>query len=185
MNIAVYLGSHAGDSPAYTNNARALGMWIGSSGHTLVYGGTTAGLMGVLADSALEAGGKVIGVLPNVPLIMDQKHPGLSEYICSDDVADRRSRMIELADAFVALPGGLGTLDEITEVLSLVSLDLVRQPIVFFGAESYFEPFKVLFEHMIAKGFSSRGYFRNVCFTEDIGKLAAFLEGHNINANYS
>lgn len=185
MNVAVYLGSRPGDSPAYAKNAEALGRWLGKSGLTLVYGGSKGGLMGVLASAALSEGGRVIGVLPDVDLIMQLKQPGLSQYVYTEDVAERRSRMIELADAFVVLPGGLGTIDEITEVLSLASLDLIRQPIVFFGAEGYFEPFRALFKHMIQKGFSEEAYFKNVCFTESLDELAAFLRGHNINANLS
>lgn len=185
MNVAVYLGSRPGDSPAYARNAEALGSWLGKSGLTLVYGGSKGGLMGVLASATLSEGGRVIGVLPDVEAILRQKQAGLSQYIYTKDVAERRSRMIALADAFVVLPGGLGTVDEITEVLSLASLDLIPQPIVFYGAEGYFEPFKALFEHMIAKGFSSKEYFKNVCFTENLEELAAFLKAHNINANLS
>lgn len=185
MNVTVYLGSRPGDSPAYTRNAETLGNWIGSSGHTLIYGGSDGGLMGVLASAALNAHGKVIGVLPQVEAIMQREQAGLSQIIYTEDVAARRSRMIELADAFVVLPGGLGTLDEISEVLSLASLDLIWQPIVFFGAEGYFEPFRALFRHMIEKDFSSESYFKNVLFTEELDELAAYLNAHNTKAKLS
>ncbi len=183
MNIAVYLGSRPGNSPAYTKNAQVLGSWIGKNGYTLVYGGSNGGLMGVLASAALQEKGSVIGVLPKVDAILKRTQAGLSEYIYTEDVAARRSRMIGLADAFIVLPGGLGTIDEITEVLSLASLGLARQPIIFFGADGYFEPFKALFQHMIDQGFSSETYFTNVCFTESLEELSAFLGEHNIKAN--
>ena len=183
MNIAVYLGSRPGDSPAYVQNAANLGRWIALNGFTLVYGGTTAGSMGALAGAALAAGGKVIGVLPEVDFLTQQAQPHLTQTILTPDVASRRSRMIELADAFVALPGGLGTLDEISEVLSLQSLDLIKQPVAFLGTQGYFEPFKALFEHMIKRGFCDRAYLKNVLFTEDMAEMGVFLRTHNIIAN--
>ena len=183
MNITVYLGSSSGDSQAYADNAEALGKWIGSSGHTLVYGGSNGGLMGTLATAALKAHASVIGVLPRVDAIMEREQAGLSQYIYTETVAERRSRMIAMADSFIVLPGGLGTIDEITEVLSLKSLSLIPQPIAFFGAEGYFEPFKALFRHMIDKGFSRRAYFENICFTESLDELTGFLNVHNIKVN--
>ncbi len=175
MNIAVYLGSRPGDSPKYSEMTRALGKWIGKNGFTLVYGGSAQGLMGALADSTLASGGEVIGILPNVKEIMDVKQPGLTKYIYTASVAERRSRMIELADAFVTLPGGLGTLDEISEVLSLMSLDLLWQPVVFLGANGYYEPLRKLFRHIIDTGFSDRAYYKHVLFTEDIDSMAAHI----------
>ena len=124
MKIAVYLGSRNGARPEYVQAARSLGAWIGDKGHTLVYGGSRGGLMGELASAVLNHGGKVTGVLPDVDEIMNLKQKGLTEYIYTKDVAERRSKMIELADAFAVLPGGLGTLDEITEVLSLSENDV-------------------------------------------------------------
>ena len=175
MKIAVYLGSRNGARPEYVQAARSLGAWIGDKGHTLVYGGSRGGLMGELASAVLNHGGKVTGVLPDVDEIMNLRQKGLTEYIYTKDVAERRSKMIELADAFAVLPGGLGTLDEITEVLSLKSLNLIPQPIVFFDAADYFAPLRALFRHMIGEGFSEEAYFENVLFTDDTTQLDAFL----------
>ena len=105
MNIAVYCGSASGNRPSFTEGAKALGSWIAQNGHTLVYGGSRTGLMGATADAVLAGGGKVIGVIPDVKLIQERRHPGLTECIETKDMAERKQKMIELADAYVALPG--------------------------------------------------------------------------------
>ena len=179
MNIAVYLGSSGGNAPEYAALARDFGAWIGKAGHSLIYGGTATGLMGELASSALENGAKVTGVLPDVPVIMARRHPGLTECICTASVAERRSRMIELADGFVALPGGLGTVDEISEVMSLASLKILAQPIVLLGANGYYEPVKAWLKHMIDAGFSRPEYYFNTLITESIAEAGSFLTLHN------
>ena len=178
MQITVYLGSNSGASVEYFRLAERFGRWIGENGHALVYGVSSAGLMGALATSALESGAEVTGVLPNVESILSRKQQGLSRYIYTESVSERRSRMIELADAFVALPGGLGTIDEITEVLSLASLKLTPKPIVVLGVNGYYAPLKGMLEHMIATGFSRREYLGQVCFTEDIDEAARFMATH-------
>ena len=124
MNIAVYCGSASGNRPSFTEGAKALGSWIAQNGHTLVYGGSRTGLMGATADAVLAGGGKVIGVIPDVKLIQERRHPGLTECIETKDMAERKQKMIELADAYVALPGGPGTLDEISEVICLARLGI-------------------------------------------------------------
>ncbi len=176
MNIAVYCGSRPGNGDAYLQKARELGAWIGQAGHALIYGGTHVGLMGALADSALSNGAHVTGVIPDVAAIRAVRHPELSEYIDTSSVAERRTRMIELADAFVVLPGGLGTLDEITEVLSLISLDLLRGKTVFFGAQGYYRPLEGMFDSILRAGFGNAEYFRDVLFTEDIERVKRFLD---------
>ncbi len=175
MNIAVYCGSRPGNGGEYLEKARELGRWIGLSGHSMVYGGSHCGLMGEAADAALANGAHVSGVIPRVEPILQLRHPGLSEYIYTDTIAQRRTRMIELADAFAVLPGGLGTLDEISEVLSLASLELVTGKAVFFGAQDYYKPLELMFERILSAGFGEKDYFRNVLFTEDIGELGRFL----------
>ena len=177
MNIAVYLGSRNGNSDEYVAFAERTGKWIGANGHTLIYGGSRGGLMGILAESALKENGSVIGVLPAVDEIMTLKQPGLTQYLYTADVAERRSKMISLANAFIVLPGGLGTLDEISEVLSLKSLDLIRQPIIFFGPKAFFDPLRHLFRHLVNTGFSDEKYFENLLFTDDADEMARFITG--------
>ncbi len=177
MNIAVYCGSSAGNDENYVESAKKLARWIGQSGNTLVYGGASKGLMGAVADSVLENGGKVIGVLPNVPQIQARKHTRLTECINTSSMAERKAKMIELADAFVALPGGIGTLDEITDVLSLSSLDVVKGPIVLYNTDGYYEPFRAVIRNIVDNGFGRSEYFERVLFSDDIDEIAGFLYG--------
>ena len=115
MNITVYLGANAGNDPALAEAVRELGSWIGANGHRLVYGGSRSGLMGQLAQSALDAGGTVTGVEPQFFVQQELQHDGLTELIVTKDMTERKTKMIELGDAFIAFPGGTGTLEEIAE----------------------------------------------------------------------
>ena len=175
MNIVVYLGSSSGNNEHFKEAAKKLGTWIGENGNTLVYGGANAGLMGAVANATLEAGGKVIGVLPDIAAIQNRKHKGLTEYIETSSMAERKARMIELADAFVALPGGIGTIDEITDVLSLSSLDVVTCPIVLYNTDGYYEPFRTLIRNIIENGLGRKEYFERALFSDDMNEIAEFL----------
>ena len=175
MNITVYCGSTPGSLACYTQEAAELGRWIGEHGHALVYGGSNTGMMGAVADAVLAAGGKVIGVIPDVAVSKKRMHPGLTEAIFTQTVAERRSRMIELGDAFIALPGGIGTLDEMTEVLSLASLELLDKPLVFFNTNGYYEPMRQVLEHIVGNEFGKKSYFEQVLFTNDPGEIEKVL----------
>ena len=175
MNIVVYCGSSNGNNSKYIESAKILGKWIGESSNTLVYGGASRGLMGAISDAVLEAGGEVIGVLPDVPLIQSRRHQGLTKYIDTPTMAERKAKMIELADAFVALPGGIGTLDELTEVMSLASLEITKCPIVLFDTDGYYKPFKAVVDNIIDSGFGRGEYFANVLFSEDIKEIGEFI----------
>lgn len=177
MNIAVYCGSSSGNDEKFIESAKQLGSWIGKSGNTLIYGGANKGLMGAIADSVLENGGQVTGVLPNVPQILARRHTGLTECIQTSSMAERKSKMIELADAFVALPGGIGTLDEISEVLSLASLDVISGPIVLYSVDGYYEPFRLVIRNIIESGFGREEYFKNMLFSDDLDEIGRFLNG--------
>ena len=111
MNITVYLGANLGTDPALPQAVQQLGRWIGESGNALVYGGSKSGLMGLLADSVLAAGGRVTGVEPRFFLDAELQHEGLTELIVTEDMPARKTKMIELGDAFIAFPGGTGTLE--------------------------------------------------------------------------
>lgn len=176
MRIAVYCGSSAGGLEAYRSGAMELGKRIAEHGHELVYGGSNTGLMGAVADGALGAGGRVIGVQPNVPLIQSRKHPGLTENIETGTMAERRSRMIELADAYIALPGGIGTLDEISEVMVLQHLGIVDAPIIFVDTDGYYQPLRAVFEHMLQQGFCEKELFAKVLFSDKMDEIMAFAE---------
>ena len=177
MKIAVYCGSACGTEPEYMAVARELGDWIGRNGHALVYGGSNTGLMGAVADAVLAHNGKVIGVLPDVPLIHERRHPGLSEYYLMDTMSTRKDRMIELSDAYIALPGGFGTLDEISDVLCLNRLQLIRRPCVLVNTRGFYEPVRQLILNMIDAGFVGGEEMDMLRITDDVEEIAEFVEG--------
>lgn len=137
MNITVYLGANPGNRPEYARYAYELGQWIAGHGHTLIYGGSRTGLMGKLADGALEQGGRVIGVEPRFFMEKELQHQGLTELIVTENMAQRKKKMLELGDLFLAFPGGIGTLEEISEIMSLNKLDMVPKPFAFLDYEGY------------------------------------------------
>ena len=176
MKIAVYCGSACGTEPEYMAVARELGDWIGRNGHALVYGGSNTGLMGAVADAVLAHNGKVIGVLPDVPLIHERRHPGLSEYYLMDTMSTRKDRMIELSDAYIALPGGFGTLDEISDVLCLNRLQLIRRPCVLVNTRGFYDPVRQLILSMIDAGFVGGEEMDMLRITDDVEEIAEFIE---------
>ena len=175
MNITVYLGANDGNDPLQKEEARRLGQWIGSSGHTLVYGGSACGLMGALARSALEAGGKVIGVEPQFFIDRAVQLDELTELIVTPDMAQRKAKMIELGDAFIAFPGGTGTLEEVSEILSKLTLGHLSAPCIFYNLNGYYDDLKHLLAHMIEKGLSTPERQRGVSFAENLAEIERIL----------
>lgn len=135
MNITVYLGANEGSDPALKQAVEELGRWIGESGNALVYGGSRSGLMGRLAHSVLTAGGEVTGVEPQFFIDSEVQYDGLTRLIVTQDMTERKTRMIELGDAFIAFPGGTGTLEEIAEVMSKVSLGHLDAPCILYDLD--------------------------------------------------
>lgn len=176
MNITVYLGANAGNDPALAQATAELGRWIGESGNTLVYGGSASGLMGVLAKSALAAGGKAIGVEPQFFIDEGYEFDGLTELIVTRDMSERKAKMIELGEAFIALPGGTGTLEEITEVISKLSLGQLDAPCILYDLNGYYQPLHRLLQQMIAMGLSTPARQRNIAFAADLAQIRAILE---------
>lgn len=176
MNITVYLGANAGNDPALAEAVRELGSWIGANGHRLVYGGSRSGLMGQLAQSALDAGGTVTGVEPQFFVQQELQHDGLTELIVTKDMTERKTKMIELGDAFIAFPGGTGTLEEITEVISKLSLGQLDAPCILYDLNSYYQPLHRLLQQMIAMGLSTSARQRNITFAADLAQIRAILE---------
>lgn len=175
MKIAVYCGSTSGKYEAYARGAEMLGKWIGLQGHTLVYGGAGEGLMGIVADAVLEKGGKVIGVLPDVASIQARRHPGITQYIDTKDMAERKQVMLDLADAYVALPGGVGTLDELSDVLSLGRLGIHNKPLVLIDIDGYYRHLEQFLQEIVASGFASEEDFQRVLISDDMEKITSFL----------
>ena len=178
MNITVYLGSTEGKDPAFKQAVAELGNWIGTSGNSLVYGGSKTGLMGVLAKSVLDAGGAVTGVETQFFVDVNVQYEGLTELIVLPDMAERKTKMIELGDAFIAFPGGTGTLEEITEIMSKLSLDQLDAPCILYNLNGYYNGLKELLENMIRMGLSSEEKQRGVYFAENLGDIRRILELH-------
>ena len=174
MNITVYLGANRGNSPTLEQAVRELGTWIGKNGHALVYGGSKSGLMGVLAESTLAAGGRVTGVEPQFFIDAELQYDAIDELIVTETMAERRTKMIELGDAFIAMPGGTGTLEEIAEVASKLSLGHLDAPCIFYNLNGYYDDLESFFEHMIDCGLSTPERQRRIHFArslEEIGTL--------------
>ena len=175
MNITVYLGANEGSDPALKQAVQALGRWIGESGNALVYGGSRSGLMGQLADSVLAAGGKVTGVEPQFFLDAELQHDGLTELIVTKDFPERKRKMIELGDAFIAFPGGTGTLEEIAEVMSQIALQQLDAPCILYNLNGYYDGLKALLFHMIEMGLSTEERQKQIYFVENLADIKAIL----------
>ncbi|MBR3200456.1 MAG: TIGR00730 family Rossman fold protein [Mogibacterium sp.] len=142
MNITVYCGAAEGLDPEYIVRAKELGAWMASKGHTLIYGAGNSGMMGAVSDALIEGGGEAIGVTPRFFILAEETRDDLAEVVISDDMSTRRSWMIDNGDAFIALPGGMGTLDEITEVMTYKRLGLlgkVNKPVMIYNVNGYYD----------------------------------------------
>jgi uncharacterized protein (TIGR00730 family) len=178
--ICVFCGSSPGVKPAYSAAARRLGTLIGERGYAMVFGGGNVGLMGETARAALAAGAKVAGVLPHFLRKLETPLDGIAETIVPD-MQVRKSLMLGQSDAFIVLPGGLGTLDELFEVLSISQLKVHDKPIVIVDTEGFYEPLWPLLARIVREGFALRSIekFYHVVATpeEAMDKIAALL-GH-------
>ncbi len=171
MNVAVYLGAYEGKKAIYKETARKVGEWIGSNGNTLIYGGSKVGLMGVIADATLESGGKVIGIEPAYFVENELQHEDISELIITDTMAERKSKMIELADFFIAIPGGLGTLEEISEVLSLRRLDFIKNEVFLLNIDGYYDDLIKFINKTIDEGFLEKEALDKFHFINTVQEL--------------
>ena len=152
-SICVYCGSRTGNDPRFVEAARRLGTLIGERGCRLVYGGGHAGLMGTVADAALQAGAQVLGIIPKRLVARELGHRGIQELRVVDTMHDRKLQMAQAADAFVALPGGLGTLEELFETWTWQQLGYHARPIGLLDTAGYFAPLRAMAEHAVSAGF--------------------------------
>ena len=183
--VAVYCGSSAGNDPAYLAEARALGRAIATAGMGLVYGGASAGLMGAIADSALDAGTDVVGVLPDVLVGKEIAHPRLTALELVPTMHERKARIAELADAFIALPGGYGTLDEMLEAVTWAQLRIHAKPCMLINTAGYWDGLIAFLDRTVAAGFvkpENRGLLRAVRNTAEAMELIAhYLHTRNLD----
>jgi uncharacterized protein (TIGR00730 family) len=175
MNICVFCGSSTGNRPDYAEAARHVGRTLASRGHTIVYGGASVGLMGEVADAALAAGGQVIGVIPGGLNDKERAHDGLTELHVVESMHQRKALMEDLADAFMALPGGMGSLEEFAEIFTWAQLGLHRKPCGLLSVAGYFDKLVDYFGHAVAEGFLWDEHRRIILVDESVeGLLAQF-----------
>lgn len=175
-SIAVFCGSRFGDDPSYADLARATGRTLAEQGTTVVYGGGHVGLMGAVADAALEVGGRVIGVIPQALADREVEHRGLTELHVVGDKHERKALMAQLSDAFIALPGGVGTLEEITEQWTWQQLAIHAKPSVFLDAGDFWAPMRLMVDRMVGEGFVTAEGPSIPYFTGDLTDALAELE---------
>ena len=166
MKVTVYLGANIGDSPSFKKATIALGQWIAKNGHTLVYGGSKMGLMGVLGDTVLENGGQAHGIMPQFLKDREIAYEGLT------------SMTIVQGDLFIALPGGLGTLEEISEAIAAARVGKLDKPCVFFNLNGYYDAMKMMLDTMVAHDFLEAETAAKFLFTDDFSEIAAFVQSY-------
>ncbi len=176
--VCVFCGSSSGRSPAYAEAARALGRLLAERGIELVFGGGRVGLMGTLADEVLAHGGRAIGVIPRGLFVREVGHQGLSALHVVDSMHERKALMAELSDAFVALPGGFGTFEELCEAITWVQLGIHAKPCALLDVQDYWEPLAQLFDAAVKEGFVQPHFRALVLRESDPHRLLAALEDY-------
>jgi hypothetical protein len=174
--VCVFCGSSLGQNPAYSQAANSLGKELAQKKLTLIYGGSSVGLMGNLADSALRHGGKVVGIMPKALIKREIDHEGLTEFIEVDSMHARKALMAQRADGFVVLPGGFGTYEEAFEIITWAILGIHSKPIVFLNVEGYFDPFLALIRHSSQQGFIRPEDAGLIRVTDQVKEVIPLLE---------
>ena len=175
-SVCVYAGSNPGKDPAYTSAAQALGAALAERGIELVYGGGRVGLMGTLADAALSAGGKVTGVIPEHLVGKEVGHSGLTELVVVDTMHERKLAMADRAQAFIALPGGAGTFEELFEVYTWTQLGLHQKPVGLLDVAGFYGPLLTFLDGVMQSGFIRPEHRAQLLDADDIDDLLAQIE---------
>jgi len=170
-NIVVFCASSSGNDTAFIDAARDLGTAIAARGNTLIYGGGNVGLMGTVADATLAGGGRVVGIIPHGLEQREVAHRGVTELVVVNSMHERKKQMAERADAFVALPGGYGTMEEIMEVITWAQLGIHRCPCAFLNVAGYYDAFFAFLDHACASGLLKPQYREMILVEHDIDKL--------------
>jgi uncharacterized protein (TIGR00730 family) len=174
-SLCVFCGCNRGADPAYLRAAESVGRLLAGQGIALVYGGAQSGLMGAVADAALAAGGRVTGVLPRGMMLREPPHEHLSELLVVDTMHERKALMAERSDAFLALPGGLGTLEEAAETMSWTQLRLQDKPTGFLNVNGFFDPLRAQLDHMVAEAFVLPEHRAGIYFDDRPERLLELL----------
>ncbi len=162
MNVCVFCGSSTGKNPVFAQTAAELGVLLAENSHSLVYGGGKVGLMGVIADAVLNKGGEVIGIIPKFLMDREVGHSGVTKLEVVQSMHQRKQRMADLSDAFVAMPGGWGTLEEVAEILTWRQLGLITNPVILLNVNNFFGPLIAQLNGMVDEGFVRKEYMNNL-----------------------
>ena len=178
-SICVYCGSNPGATPVYVERATELGRLIAAEGLRLVYGGGRTGLMGAVADGVLAAGGEVTGVIPQQLADWEVAHRGLTELQVVGSMHERKMRMFDLSDGFIALPGGFGTLDEMFEMLTWRQLGIGDKPCAFLDVDGFYAPLLQMIDRMVAERFLHPEQRADLWHGEDIDAMLEWMRGYS------
>jgi uncharacterized protein (TIGR00730 family) len=181
-SLCVFCGSSVGSKPAYIGAAIALGKTLAENGIRLVYGGGRVGLMGAIADAALNGGGEVIGVIPEHLVAREVAHPGLTDLRIVPSMHERKALMAELSEGFVALPGGLGTLEEFFEVWTWGQLGLHRKPYGLLNVNGFYDPLVQFIDQLVEQKFVKAEHRRMLIIESDVAMLPVRMSGHHAPA---
>jgi len=176
--VCVFCGSSTGKNPAFTNQARKLGIGLASSHIDVVYGGGAIGLMNVVANAALSRGGRVHGVIPEHLSDLEIAHRNLTALHITDTMHERKAMMAELSDAFIALPGGFGTFEELMEVITWSQLDLHDKAVIMFNIDGYYDQLISFIDHSVDNGFISPGNRSTLKVARSVDECINFLPFH-------
>lgn len=176
MNITIFCGASLGTNPLYKEKTIELADWMSANQHDLVFGGGKVGLMGVLADWMIAQGRQTIGVIPTFLLEREIAHPGLSQLIVVADMHQRKAKMMDLGQVFIALPGGPGTLEEISEVISWSRVGQNDGPCILYNINGYYDNLKMLFDHMVSEAFLTPEDRAKVLFSENLEEIEDFIQ---------
>lgn len=179
-SICVFCGSKSGNDQQYQQAATELGRSMAQRNITLVYGGGSVGLMGIIADAVLESGGDVIGVIPRQLATKELLHPGVKEMLVVEDMHTRKAKMSECSDAFIAMPGGFGTLEELFEVVSWVQLGIYSKPMGVLNVAGFYDPLLTMVEHCIETEFIKPKYRDLIIADESPTILVDHLQQHQL-----
>lgn len=178
QSVCIFCGASHGSKPIFSQQASATGRFIAEQGWTLVYGGAQIGLMGAVADGALEAGGKVVGILPRFLQLKEIAHEGLSELVLVESMHERKLEMHERSDAVVALPGGFGTLEELMEMMTWAQLGLHQKPMGLLNTDGYYSPLLQLFKQMVDNGLLREQHQQLLQYSDSIPELFELLQNY-------
>ena len=178
MNIAVYCAASQSNCPAFDERTEELGKWMAQKNHTLVYGGGNTGLMGIVATAVMQTGGQVIGVMPQFLVDREIAKKDITKLHIVETMSERKNKMIELSEAYIALPGGPGTLEEIAEVVSWVRVGQTNGICIFYNMEGYYDHLEAFFNQMVTTKLLSQEDRNQIYFANNLEEIEKLIENY-------